>query len=106
MALVLRNTVVGGRRAGLEASAGIFSRNLIHITYCLLGVGVVISRSIVAFSALKYAGAAYLNLLGIVSLRVSAGTLDAGEIDRQRSHRTWITQGFVNNLLNPKGTLF
>ena len=106
MVLVLRNTVVGGRRAGLQTSAGILSGNLVHITYCLLGIGVVISRSIVAFSALKYAGGAYLIYLGIASLRSGAGTLDVGEIDRRRSHRAWFAQGFVNNLLNPKGTLF
>jgi RhtB (resistance to homoserine/threonine) family protein len=106
MVLVLRNTLVGGRRAGLQTSVGILSGNLVHITYCLLGIGVVISRSIVAFSALKYAGGVYLIYLGIASLRPGAGTLDVGEIDRRRSHRTWFAQGFVNNLLNPKGTLF
>jgi RhtB (resistance to homoserine/threonine) family protein len=106
MVLVVRNTVVGGRRAGLQTSTGILGGNLVHITYCLLGIGVIISRSIVAFSALKYAGAAYLIYLGMASLRSGAGTLDACEIDRRRPHRTWFAQGFVNNLLNPKGSLF
>ena len=106
MVLVLRNTVVGGRRAGLETSTGILSGNLVHITYCLLGIGVIISRSIVAFSALKYAAAAYLIYLGIASLRSGATTLDTHEIHARGPHRTWFVQGFVNNLLNPKGTLF
>jgi len=35
MVLVLRNTLVGGRRAGLQTSVGILSGNVVHITYCL-----------------------------------------------------------------------
>jgi RhtB (resistance to homoserine/threonine) family protein len=106
MLLVVRNTFVGGRGAGLRTSAGVLAGNLVHITYCLLGIGVIISQSIVAFSALKFAGAAYLIYLGIVSLRSGATTLDTGEIGERRPNRAWFVQGFVNNLLNPKGTLF
>jgi RhtB (resistance to homoserine/threonine) family protein len=106
MVLVLRNTFVSGRRAGLQTSMGILSGNLVHITYCVLGIGLIISQSIVAFSALKYAGAAYLIYLGIMSVRSGAKTLDTNDIERRRSKRPWFVQGFVNNLLNPKGTLF
>jgi RhtB (resistance to homoserine/threonine) family protein len=106
MVLVLRNTFVSGRRAGLQTSMGILSGNLVHITYCVLGIGLLISQSIVAFSALKYAGAAYLIYLGIMSFRSGTKTLDTNEIEGRRPNRTWFVQGFVNNLLNPKGTLF
>jgi RhtB (resistance to homoserine/threonine) family protein len=106
MVLVLRNTLVSGRRAGLHTSAGILSGNLVHITYCVIGLGLLISRSIVAFSALKYAGAAYLIYLGIMSFRSGTKTLTTGNIDGLQSRRTWFVQGFVNNLLNPNGTLF
>ena len=41
-------------RAGLQTSVGILSGNLVHITYCLLGIGLIISQSIMAFSMLKY----------------------------------------------------
>src|SRR5688572_27716080 len=106
MVLVLRNTLVSGRRAGMQTSIGILSGNLVHITYCVLGIGLLISRSIVAFSALKYAGAAYLIYLGIMSFRAEAKTFDANDIERCRRSRPWFVQGFVNNLLNPKGALF
>jgi RhtB (resistance to homoserine/threonine) family protein len=106
MVLVLRNTLVDGRRAGLQTSMGILAGNLVHITYCVLGIGLLISQSIVAFSAIKYAGAAYLIYLGIISLRSGGTTLDTNDIEGRRSDRTWPVQGFVNNLLNPKGTLF
>src|SRR5574341_1272938 len=79
MVLVLRNTFTSGRRAGLQTSMGILSGNLVHITYCVLGIGLLISRSIVAFSTLKYAAAAYLIYLGIMSFRSGAKTLDTND---------------------------
>jgi RhtB (resistance to homoserine/threonine) family protein len=106
MVLVLRNTLVSGRRAGLHTSMGILSGNLVHISYCVLGIGLLISRSIVAFSALRYAGAAYLIYLGIRTFRSGDQTPDANDVEGWRPTRTWFVQGFVNNLLNPKGTLF
>ena len=106
MVLVLRNTFVGGRRAGLQTSIGILSGNLIHISYCMLGIGLLISQSILVFSAFKYAAAAYLIYLGIMSFRSRAHTLDANGLEGLRPHRRWFVQGFVNNVLNPKGALF
>lgn len=106
MFLVLRNTFAGGRRAGLQTSMGVLSGNLVHISYCVLGIGVLISQSIVAFSVLKYAAAAYLIYLGIASFRSGDQRLDANEVVARRPDSRWFVQGFVNNLLNPKGTLF
>ena len=106
MVLVLRNTFAGGRSAGLQTSVGILSGNLVHITYCTLGIGLIISQSILVFSTLKYAAAAYLIYLGIMSFRSGAKTLDTDDIEGRRPDRTWFVQGLVNNLLNPKGTLF
>jgi RhtB (resistance to homoserine/threonine) family protein len=106
MVLVLRNTFLSGRRAGLQTSMGILSGNLVHITYCVLGIGLIISKSIVAFSALKYAAGAYLIYLGIRSFRSGANTLGTNDIEGRRPKRSWFVEGFVNNLLNPKGTLF
>jgi len=106
MVLVLHNTLVSGRRAGLQTSLGILSGNLVHITYCVLGIGVLISQSILAFSVLKYASATYLIYLGVMSVRSGAKTLDTNDVDGRRTNRTWFVQGFGNNLLNPKGALF
>lgn len=105
LALVTRNTVVGGESAGGWTSAGILTGNLVHITYCLLGIGWLIATSIVAFTILKLAGGAYLIFLGFQSLRPSSNT--AEEIETPASHsRKWWVQGLLNNLLNPKGPLF
>lgn len=106
MLLVLRNTVVAGKRAGLRTSCGVLTGNLVHITYCLLGIGLLIAKSIVAFSALKYAAAAYLVYLGIMSFRAGNQPLEAGGIEAQEAGGRWFLQGFINNVLNPKGALF
>ena len=106
MVLVLRNTFAGGRRAGLQTSMGILCGNLVHITYSVLGIGLLISRSILTFSALKYAAAAYLIYLGITSVRSGTRSLNASDIQGGRLTRSWFVQGFVNNVLNPKGALF
>ena len=106
MVLVIRNTLVGGRRAGLRTSMGILSGNLVHITYCVLGIGLIISQSIRAFAALKYAAAAYLIYLGIMIFRSGDKRLETSDVEDRRPDGRWFVQGLVNNLLNPKGTLF
>src|SRR5262245_35288623 len=106
MLLVLRNTVVAGRRAGLRTSCGVLTGNLVHITYCLLGIGLLIAESIVTFSALKYAAAAYLVYLGIMSFRAGNQPLEAGDVEAREAGGHWFLQGFINNVLNPKGALF
>ena len=106
MILVLRNTLLAGRRAGLQTSLGVLAGNLVHITYCVIGIGWIISQSILAFTVLKYAGAAYLIYLGITSFRSGARPLDTSSIKESPLNRIWFVQGFFNNLLNPKGTLF
>lgn len=105
LALVTRNTVVGGKAAGGWTSVGILTGNLVHLTYCLLGIGWLIANSIVAFTILKLAGGAYLIFLGFQSLRTSSDRPEDVETT-VRYGRKWWVQGLLNNLLNPKGPLF
>ncbi len=105
LALVARNTVLGGKSAGGWTSAGVLTGNLVHITYCLLGIGWLIATSIVAFTILKLAGGAYLIFLGFQSLRPNLNTTEEIETSASQSRKWWV-QGLLNNLLNPKGPLF
>lgn len=106
MVIVLRNTLVGGRAGGLKTALGVLLGNLVHIAYCAIGVGWLISQSILAFTILKYLGAAYLIYLGVMSFLSKSAPLEVEEAPSPRAARTWFLQGFVNNILNPKGTLF
>lgn len=106
LALVTRNTVIGGKHAGGWTSAGILTGNLVHIGYCLLGIGWLIANSILAFTILKLAGGAYLIFLGVQSFRARIVYEGDSEEPRQTRHSQWWLQGLLNNLLNPKGPLF
>lgn len=106
MVIVIRNTFTGGRAAGLQSSLGILTGNLIHISYCAVGIGLVISQSVLAFTVLKYAGAAYLIYLGITGMFSKQASLAPDGMPRAPSGRSWFMQGFLNNILNAKGSLF
>lgn len=106
MVIVMRSTLIGGRAAGLKSSLGVLTGNLVHIAYCAAGIGWLISESILAFSILKYAGAAYLIYLGLAGIFSKTQSLRVDEAARAPSGRTWFLQGFLNNILNVKGSLF
>src|SRR6266498_3092534 len=58
-----------GRRVGLASVAGIHLGTLVHVAAATIGLSALIVASAVAFSAVKYAGAAYLVYLGVRKLR-------------------------------------
>jgi threonine/homoserine/homoserine lactone efflux protein len=106
MLLVMRNTLAGDRRRGGLTALGVLTGNLIHITYCTLGIALLLSRSPLAYNVLRVASAIYLIYLGIQSLW-SRGAVKAepdSSADRRATNAYW--QGLVNNVLNPKGSLF
>ncbi|WP_341501218.1 LysE family transporter [Gallaecimonas sp. GXIMD4217] len=105
-AMASRNAMVLGRRAGLMTALGIALAVWIHVAYSMLGVGLIISQSIVLFSLLKYLGAAYLIWLGIGLIRGAGRTPESGGPAPAVSDRAALRMGFLSNALNPKTTLF
>lgn len=107
-AIVVRESVVQGRKAGLFSALGVGSGILIHVTYSLLGIGLIVSQSIVLFSIMKWLAAAYLLYIGIKALRArpaDAAALQAAQGVPRSSFSAFRT-GFITNGLNPKATLF
>jgi threonine/homoserine/homoserine lactone efflux protein len=109
MALVARNALAGGRRAGTFTALGVGLGILGWAAAAALGVASLLDRSAVAFAILKIAGAAYLMMLGLRALiggGASAeydGAAPAGRIGGGQALR----QGAFGNLLNPKaGVIF
>ncbi|MBD8492417.1 LysE family transporter [Pseudomonas syringae] len=108
-AVVVRESVTHGRKAGTWAALGVGSAIFVHVGYSLLGIGIIVSQSIVLFNALKWAAAAYLLYIGIKALRArpaSAAPDDLKAPAAERSARGAYVSGFVTNGLNPKATLF
>ncbi len=110
-ALVLRQSLRHGRRTALWTSAGIGAAILVHVTYSLLGLGLLIRGSELWFNVVKYAGAAYLAWLGIQSVRArpredGADTRDPAAAASPPPERGAFATGFLTNVLNVKATLF
>ena len=107
-AMVLRQSIAHDRRAALFTSAGIATSILVHGSYTLLGVGVIVGQSLLLFNILKWAGAAYLVWLAISALRSPPPKApEIGELAVAKGG-DWAAfgLGFLTNLLNPKAVLF
>lgn len=108
-ALVLRQSISFGQRAGLWTSAGIATGILIHVAYCLLGVAVLLASSDALFNTMKLLAATYLMYLGTSAIRQSlvpqTVRVEAFQATRVSARQLFIT-GFITNGLNPKATLF
>lgn len=108
-AIVVRESVAFGRRAGIFTALGVGTGIFVHVAYSLLGIGLIVSQSIVLFNALKWLAAAYLLYIGIKALRAKPTAPASTELDLaagDRSPRAAFVTGFVTNGLNPKATLF
>jgi threonine/homoserine/homoserine lactone efflux protein len=93
-----------GRSAGLASVAGIHIGTLVHILAAAIGLSALILASAVAFSVVKFAGAAYLVYLGVRKL-LERGSASDGEPPRAPLRRVF-ARGAVVNVLNPKTALF
>lgn len=109
-AMVLRQSLVAGRKAALWTSVGIGLGILVHVVYTLLGLGLLISQSIQLFNLVKFIGAAYLLYIGWKSLRAGPATSEMidqrGMPDVAYPIGKALRIGFLTNALNPKATLF
>jgi threonine/homoserine/homoserine lactone efflux protein len=103
---IVGRSVAQGRRAGMVSVLGIHVATFIHVLAAALGLAALLLSSALAFSVVKYAGAAYLIWLG---LRKIFGPAEAASPDGERprySHARLFRDGLVVNLLNPKTALF
>lgn len=107
-AIVVKNSVNSGRKSAIYTSLGISTGILIHVSYCIAGVGILINSSETLFNILKTAGALYLGYIGvksIISVKKSKES-DFEQENRVKSRREAYKTGLLVNLLNPKATLF
>jgi RhtB (resistance to homoserine/threonine) family protein len=106
-AIVVRQSLHHGRRAGILTAIGIGSAITLHVTYSMLGISLLVRSSAVAFDVLKFGGAAYLFWIGVKSLRAPRpGAAEAGTAPARITGRSAWAAGFATNALNPKATLF
>lgn len=103
---IFARSVEQGRKAGLVSVLGIHAATLVHIAAAALGLSALLASSALAFSVVKYAGAAYLIWLGLKKLFGPADIPVAGGVPSVHSRARLFRDGFIVNLLNPKTALF
>ena len=105
-AYIVGRSVQIGWRGGVAAALGISAGCLVHVFAAAIGLSALLAASSVAFTVVKWIGAAYLVYIGLRMLLARA-TSPAGETAAQPlSLRQVFWQGALTNALNPKVALF
>jgi RhtB (resistance to homoserine/threonine) family protein len=106
--MLTRNTIAYSRRTGIYTALGLGLGIIIHVIYSLIGIGFIISQSILLFTVIKLLGAAYLIYLGCKSITGKASTIEIADAERKKDITPFqaVKMGLLTNILNPKVTLF
>jgi threonine/homoserine/homoserine lactone efflux protein len=102
---VVTRSVAQGGRAGAVSVLGVGLGNFTHAVAAAIGLSALVASSAVAFSVVKYAGAAYLIYLGVRAL-LGRGDPPLTAAGSPRTDRRLFWEGFVVDFLNPKVALF
>ena len=102
---IVGRSVDQGRKAGLASCSGIATGGLAHVLAATFGLSALLVSSAIAYSAVKYAGAAYLVYLGIKKLRERPAAFGMKHV-QPASLRHVYAQGILVQVLNPKAAIF
>src|SRR5262249_58326996 len=103
---IVARSIDQGRGAGLVSMLGVHAGTLVHVAAAAAGLSALLAASAVAFSAVKYLGAAYLVFLGVRRLLDRTAGVASRRPEPRRLRRAFL-DGVVVNVLNPKtGLLF
>lgn len=103
---IVSRSVEQGRLAGLVSDLGIHTATLVHVLAASLGLSALLMSSALAFTLVKYLGAAYLIWLGLRKIFGRAAKPGEEVASPRPSHWRLYRDGFIVNLLNPKTALF
>jgi threonine/homoserine/homoserine lactone efflux protein len=101
---IIGRSIDRGRSAGIASVFGVALGSMVHVVGAALGLSALLLESALAYSVVKYLGAAYLVYLGIRRLR--GRDAEPAGARGERSLRRIFTQGIWVNALNPKTALF
>jgi threonine/homoserine/homoserine lactone efflux protein len=109
-ALIIRNTLAGGRRSGIASAVGIICGIAVWTLAAAVGLAAVLSASEPLFRGLQLLGAVYLVFLGIQSLVAAISPRGVGSPSRtgkpDLTPERAFCQGLLSNLGNPKIAVF
>ena len=106
--MAIKNSLQYSRKTGMWTAVGFGLGIAVHILYCLAGLALIISKSIIVFNGIKLLGAGYLIYIGIKSIlsRTSVIKVEGAQQKQNITAGQAIRMGFLTNILNPKATLF
>jgi threonine/homoserine/homoserine lactone efflux protein len=104
-ALVLRTAAGGSTRKAALAGLGIVTGCLVWAALVALGLGALLAASKLAYTILRWIGAAYLLWVGYKMVRYPRRVYAAGS-DSNAARGTVFATGALTNLLNPKVGIF
>lgn len=105
-ALVMRTAAVEGTRRAIGAAVGISSGVLCWGIIAAMGAATLAATAPYAYTAIQWAGAAYLVWLGISMLRNATSKIADAAVVEETKGGSWFIKGFLTNILNPKVGLF
>jgi threonine/homoserine/homoserine lactone efflux protein len=102
---IVARSIEGGRTAGLVSVLGVQTGAMVHIAFAAVGLSAILASSAVAFSMVKWLGAAYLVWLGL--RRIFGRDEEEGDVAVEPAPLSRVfSQGVIVNTLNPKTALF
>jgi RhtB (resistance to homoserine/threonine) family protein len=106
MLYVATRSTTQGTRAGVVSALGITTGCIVHLVAAVVGLSAIIASSAMAFSVIKYAGAAYLLYLGYKSFFSKENIFALDKNIEKKPLPVIFWQGVMTNVLNPKVALF
>lgn len=104
---IIGRSLTGGLRSGVAAACGISVGSIFHTLMAALGLSAILATSALAFTIVKFIGAAYLIYLGARLLFAKVSTArNAAPAPASADPRAAFLQGILTNVLNPKVALF
>jgi threonine/homoserine/homoserine lactone efflux protein len=95
-----------GRKTALASVAGMALGNAMAISLSLAGAGAVLAASVMAFAVLKYLGAAYLVILGILAIIRSKGGVTEQQAAKAISPKVAFLSNVMIGTFHPKTIIF
>ena len=107
-AIVTKNTIVNGQKGGFQTMIGSCVGLSIHTIATVAGLSAIIVKSALAFTVIKYVGAAYLCYLGMKTLlNMRAKKVEINDIPSiEAKGNSYFKQGLITNVTNPKVAVF
>lgn len=105
-AFILGQTLRNGRRQGFAAMFGTWTGGGLHVVMATVGLSAILATSALAFSIVKWLGAAYLIWLGVKMLLSRGDSPDSNEKPKSTNRYSIYSQGMLVAALNPKVAIF